>query len=157
MRAPDTDDPVLVFLESAVGAKLEADRRKQRADELEWRATRMTAQLSADPKGGGADQQEILAMLADARTEELNAIRAAEKQRKKVEEFVSKITPTVLREIIALRYLSCADWNTVQRKLRAVGLYYSDRHLSRLHDAALERARALWVCETAEEGRGETG
>lgn len=157
MRAVDNDDPARRFLESALSAELEARRRKERADELERKAERLTAQLSAAPRGGGSDHQEMLAILADARTLELEAMREAEKQRKRVETFIARIESPVQRAILVYRYLSFCGWRTVQKKLREAGLYYSDRQITRLHGAALGSARTLWGADHAEGHKEETG
>lgn len=151
MRRTQTSDPARQFLESALTAELEIRRRRERADEIEGRVKRVTAQLSAQPRGGGRDQQEMLALLADARTRELEAVREAEEQRQKVEAFIARIPSPVQREVLALRYLSFCGWRTVQRKLQAVGLYYSERQITRFHGAALNEARRLYEQDHPEE------
>ena len=155
MRRTQTSDPARQFLESALAAELEIRRRKERADEIEGRVKRVTAQLSAQPRGGGKDQQEMLAVLADARTRELEAVREAEEQRQKVEAFIARIPSPVQREVLALRYLSFCGWKTVQKKLQAVGLYYSERQITRHHGAALNEARRLYAQESLDRSEGE--
>ena len=93
------------FLESPRRYEAEARLKGQRARELEERCKRVTAAFSDMPRGGTADRGELLAMWADARTEEVKAVRRAEEQRSRVEKLLAGIEDPVGREILMLRYV----------------------------------------------------
>ena len=131
------------FLESPRRYEAEARLKGQRARELEERCKRVTAAFSDMPRGGTADRGELLAMWADARTEEVKAVRRAEEQRSRVEKLLAGIEDPVGREILMLRYVFHCSWREVQRRLEQEGNYYSERHLYRLHDGAIEEARRI--------------
>lgn len=140
------------FLESAQFCDSEVQRCKQKADELEAKCSRLTAQINAMPGGGGPDQNDLLAAYADARTKELEAAKEAEEQRERVKALIARIDKPLYREILTLRYLSYHSWNDVRKRLRKAGYYYSERNLFYLHRQALqvvgrllEKARELWT------------
>ena len=53
--------------------------------------------------------------------------------------------------MLKLRYLDCLSWERVQELLSRSGVFYSDRHIYRLHGEALEAARRLWAQDNKEE------
>lgn len=137
-------DPVRRFLTSAVEAKLEIARHKMRAEELESRCTKVTASMSGMPGGGGADAQALWAALADERTKEHEAELRETEAYHRVESFIDKLPSSTHRTILRLRYLNDMDWVKVQMQLYDAGIFYSERHIYRLHGEALESARELW-------------
>ena len=138
------NDPVRQFLESAQFCDSEVQECKQKADELEAKCSRLTAQINAMPGGGGSDQNDLLAAYADARTKELEAAKEAEEQRERVKALIARINKPLYREILTLRYLSYHSWNDVRKRLRKAGYYYSERNLYYLHERALEEAQRKW-------------
>ena len=137
-------DPVITFLRSATAAKLEVSRRSRRIQILESQCTRVTTALHPVAVGGGNDREVLLAELADARDEEDLAIRRELEQYRTVSLFIDHISDPISRFILRLRYLEGCTWTDAQRKLYQDGTYYSERHLRRLHNKALDEARALW-------------
>lgn len=137
-------DSVRKFLASAMEAKLEIARHKMRAEELESRCTKVTASMSGMPGGGGADAQALWAALADERAKEREAELRETEAYHRVEEFIDKLPNSDHRAILRLRYLSGMGWVNVQMKLYDAGIFYSERHIFRLHGEALESARELW-------------
>lgn len=139
-------DPVVTFLRSATAAKLEVSRRSRRIQILESQCTRITTAPRPTAGGGGGrnDRKELLAELADARDEESLAIRQELEQYRTVSCFIDHIQDPISRFILRLRYLEGCTWTDAQRKLYQDGTYYSERHLRRLHNKALDEAQALW-------------
>lgn len=138
-------DPVRRFLESAIEAKIDAARLKRRVTELESRCQKMTAQMKANPGGGKSDIQELWALLADEVEREKAAQRAALEQYHTVEAFITRLSKPTHRAILKLRYLGGLGWVKVQQELYKQGIFYSERHISRLHNYALDEAFELWV------------
>ena len=137
------EERVKQILESVRFAELEVRLRKARADELEARCRRLTAPIGARSGGGGEDRGELLALWADARTQELEAARQMVERRKMVEGLIARVRGAVLREILTLRYLTQLTWRQVQLRLQRSGYYYSERNLYYLHRKALAAAAAL--------------
>lgn len=136
--------PVKEFLESAIEAKVEAARLKRRVAELESRCQKMTAQMKDVPGGGRADNQALWVLLAEEIEREKAAHRGALEQYRTVETFIAHLSKPVHRALLRLRYLEGLGWVKVQQELYKQGIFYSERHISRLHAYALEEARALW-------------
>lgn len=136
--------PVKLFLESAIEAKIDAARLKRRVTELESRCQKMTAQAGDGAGGGKADSQELWALLADEIEREKAAQRAALEQYRTVDAFISYLSKPTHRAILRLRYLEGLGWVKVQQELYKQGIFYSERHISRLHNYALDEALALW-------------
>lgn len=157
MRMADRKpDPVRDFLRSAVETRIEVKRHQRRIALLESQCTKVTAASSAAPGGGSPDhgRESLWAALADARAEEERLMKAALERHRSVEQFIKDIPDTQHRTLLRLRYLEGMSWTKLQFALCDEGVYYSDRHLRRMHDAALESARELWA---AREGREEAG
>jgi hypothetical protein len=150
MITETNNDPVLDFLSSAIEAKLEIIRHRMRAEELESRCTKVTASMSGMPGGGNSDAQLLWSTLVDERDKE----RAAEKREtevyRSVENFISEIPNKTYRAILKLRYLNGLEWVNVQMKMYEAGIFYSERHIYRLHDCAIEAARELWRTKEAQ-------
>lgn len=132
------------FLESVQEAKAEIARHRTRALELESRCEKVTASMSGMPRGGGSDSQLLWATLADFRNKEFEAERRELEAYKSVEEFIDKIPYRKHRTVLRLKYLECLSWVKVQLKMYEVGDFYSERHVYRLHEKALESAERLW-------------
>ena len=141
-----TPDPVKDFLRSAVERRIEVKRHKRRLALLESQCTQIPAPPSAAPGGGGDThgRESLWAALADAREEEARLIKAELEQYRTVELFIKYIPDTTHRTLLRLRYLEGMSWTKLQFALCDEGVYYSDRHLRRIHDAAVEEARKLW-------------
>ena len=139
-------DSVVDFLRSAVESRLDIKRHRRRMALLESQCTRVTASLSGMPGGGGDvhSKESLWATLADAREEEERLIRAEIEQHKSVELFIRYIPNPMHRSLLRLRYLEGMSWTRLQFALCDEGIYYSDRHLRRIHDAALASAEELW-------------
>lgn len=143
-------DPVREFLNSATEAKLEIMRHRMRAEELECRCTKVTASMSGMPGGGNSDAQQLWATLADERTKEREAEKRETETYRQVEEFINKLPNSDHRAVLRLRYLNGMGWVNVQMKLYEAGIFYSERHIYRLHGDALEAARELWTLSEGE-------
>lgn len=132
------------FLESAIEAKTEIQRFKSRVAELESRCEKVTPGMSGMPGGGGSDAQAMWSLLADERAKLLESIKQELKAYHSVEAFINEIPDRYHRAILRLRYLSSMGWVGVQMKLYESGVFYSERHIYRLHDEALDSAAELW-------------
>lgn len=151
-----TTDPVKGFLASVAEARIEERRLRLRVKRLETQAMKLTASLTGMPRGNG-DSGNLLASLADMRIASEKAIVEAEKTEERVAAFIEKLSNPTSRIILKLRYCDCLDWTdrphqrSVTSELRKAGLYYSDRHLYRLHGIALNEARELYYKENGNE------
>lgn len=136
--------PIKEFLESAIEAKIDAARLKRRVTELESRCQKTTTQMGDGAGGCNADSQELWALLADEVEREKAAQRAALEQYHTVETFIAHLRKPTHRAILRLRYLEGLGWVKVLQELYKQGIFYSERHISRLHNHALDEALALW-------------
>ena len=132
------------LLESVQEAKLEIARHRARAMELESRCTKMTAGMSGMPGGGGSDAQLLWSTLADYRDKEFEAEERELEAYRSVEEFISMLPSRKHRTVLRLKYLDCLSWVKVQMKMYDIGDFYSERHIYRIHDKALESAEEVW-------------
>ena len=142
-------DPVREFLRSGLEARLEVRRHQRRTEELESRCTRLVAQMTGMPAGGGSGLEATWAALADERQEEQRLVQAELDQYHAVERFIARLGDPVCRTVLRLRYLEGLSWTQLQKRLYQDGLYYSERQIFRLHGAALQEARDLWPKEQA--------
>lgn len=137
---------VVGFLESAEAATLEVRRLRRRLDELEARRERLQTRK-------GAAARKIAQRLADEQARELAVVGEELESYRRVEAFVAQMPEKTHRTILRRRYLDIGkSWTEIQDDLARDGLYYSQRHLLRLHTQALEAARKLWD-QDREEGR----
>lgn len=135
------------FLRSGLEAKVEARRHMRRVEALESLCTRVTASPQSLPGGGGVDRETLLASLADARTEAERAVQAELAQYRTVEGFIAGLPDPTSRIVLRLRCLEGRSWADVQRSLYEDGVYYSERHLRRLYQRALDEAQERWEVE----------
>lgn len=150
-------DPVREFLESVRTAKYEQHRCELRLEQLEAECTSITARLSGDPGGGTTDVHHdgAWATMAQTRIDLKNAYEDAKRRERDVEEFISQIPDVRHRAVLSLYYVSLLKWPRVVEEMEKCGLYYSDRHIFRLHGDALQSARILWTSQHAGEGEKE--
>lgn len=142
-------EDVKEFLLSAREAALELVRHRERVKQLEWRCRRLSRDEFGTRGGGNYDSgDEMLAMLADARDEELRALAREQERLRQVERFIEGVEGEgVLRMVLRLRYLEFLPWLQVQRAMNKAGVWYSERQTMRLHAKALEAAAARWEKE----------
>lgn len=143
-------DPVRVFLSSVAEARIEARRLRFRRQRLEAAATRVTANITGMP-GGGGDRERLLVQLADLQDDCERARLQAEHQEERVAAFINMLQDPVSRVILKLRYCECLPWlladrpkRTVQGEMAKVGYVYEKSQLYRLHGKALNEARELY-------------
>ena len=142
-------DPCRAFLDSYREAKFEVRRLGEKLQQLTARVTKMTATLSDEPKGGGADRNQLLAAFADATASVQKKYCAAIKRQQDVENFIDSVGGDLNRIILRLRYVELMRWPDIQKKMEEANLYYTDRHLFRLHGEALNAARREWERRTS--------
>lgn len=148
----NTKDPVREFLDSVRTARVEYNRLSEKIRGLEAQCMSVTATLSATPGGGGGgDAEKMWAALADESARLYPLLKAAMEQERRVENFIDRIPNDSYRLMLKLRYLDCLSWERVQELLSRSGVFYSDRHIYRLHGEALEAARRLWAQDNKEE------
>ena len=137
---------VVDFLESAEAAALEVKRLRRRLDELKERRGQLQTQK-------GAVARRIAQRIADEQARELAVVSEELESYRRVEAFVAQMPEKTHRTILRRRYLDNGkSWTEIQDDLARDGVYYSQRHLLRLHTQALEAARKLWD-QDREEGR----
>lgn len=139
-------DPVKEFLRSAIEARIDLRRHKKRVAELDAQCKRLAANLNGMPGGGGDKHghENVWNLLADAREQEMLAMRRAEEQKRTVECFINCLPIALHRSILKLKYIDDLTWVRVQFALYEEGVYYDERHIRRIHYAALQAAHDLW-------------
>lgn len=61
-----------------------------------------------------------------------------------VDDFIDEVPDMTSRAILRYRYLLHLKWEDVMQRLNECHLYYSDRHLTRLHERAIREAREIY-------------
>lgn len=139
---------VLHFLESAEAAALESRRLQRRLDGLCERREQLRPQ-----KGPAA--RRLAKLIDEERARELAATEKELENYRRVEAFLERIPDGTHRTILRRKYLDVGrSWTEIHEKLAEDGLFYSERHIMRLHTQAVEAAQMLWNRER-EEGAGE--
>ncbi len=138
------------FLESAASATLEVRRLHRRLDALDERRENLRLEK-------GAVARKLSRLIDDERKRELTVVNEELESYRRVEAFVARVPKRVYRTILRRRYLDVGkSWTEIQDALADDGLFYSHRHLLRLHAEALEAAQKLWREERKwEEAVGE--
>ena len=138
-------DPVRAYLNSVLESRMEVSRLKRKLAVLEERATSITSQLTGMPRGGSADRDAVLAALADAAGEYYRRLAEAERRELEVVRFIDSVPTQEHRIILRLRYIDRKGWSKVLAALNEAGLAITERHMFRLHGAALREARGLYA------------
>ena len=135
---------VVDFLESASAATLEVKRLHRRLEALDERRGKLRAQ-------SGATAKRITKLLALEREREVLLIGEELANYRRVEEFLARVPEMTHRTILRRRSLDVGkSWDEIRDDLAADGLFYSPRHMQRLHTQALEAAQKLWTTEREE-------
>ena len=139
---------VLGFLESAGTAALESRRLRRMMDGLGEQQGQLRLQK-------GAAVRTMARLLGEEQERTLAAAKKELESYRKVEAFLNRIPDGTHRTILRRRYLDVGlNWTEIRDRLAEDGLYYSERHIIRLHTQAVEAARMLWERER-EEGESE--
>ncbi len=135
---------VVEFLESAGAATLETLRLRRRLEALETRRESLRLQ-------NGAVARKLTRLIQDECGREADVMREELECYRRVEAFVARVPDRLHRTILRRRYLDVGkSWAEIRDELAKDGLYYSQRHLLRLHTDALEAAQRLWNMERRE-------
>ena len=132
------------FLGSVRHARLEQERLTERVLELEAQCTRLTAQMRQTPGGGTTDTQMQWASLADERRRLTRQMYRAQRQEREVQNLIDRVRPELYRDILTLRYIDLRSCPETAEIMARTGGPQSERHLQRLHGAALQAAQRLW-------------
>ena len=136
---------VVEFLESAGAAALEERRLQRRVEALETRRSGLRV-------SNGAVARKLAQMILAEREREIEVVNEELESYRRVEEFVARVPGRVNRTILRRKYLDVGkSWTEIGEELARDGLYYSQRHLLRLHTQAVEAAGKLWDEERGEE------
>lgn len=138
------------FLSSVRHARLEQERLTERVLELEAQCTRLTAQTCQTPGGGNSDTQMQWSVLADERRRLTMQMYRAQQQERAVQAFIDRVQPELYRDILTLRYIDLRSWPETAELMSKAGGPQSERHIQRLHGAALLEAQRVWDKEEAE-------
>ena len=129
---------VVGFLESAGAAAMESRRLQRRVESL-------TEQQSKLLSRKGAAARKLTRLIDTERTRELALMEQELESYRAVEKFLAKIPDGAHRTILRRRYLDVGlSWTEIRDRLAQDGLYYSQRHIIRLHTQAVEAASELW-------------
>lgn len=139
------------YLRSVRHAQLEQTRLTERVLAMEAQCTRLTAQIRQTPGGGDHDAQLQWAALADERRRLTRQMHRAMRQEREVQTFLDRVKPELYRDILTLRYVDRLCWPEVAAALSRAGHEYSERHILRLHGAALQAAQKVWALEKEKE------
>lgn len=150
-------DPARAFLESVREARFNEARCMEKIALAEARCTQVTAQMSRAPGGhGDVHKDGPRAALSDLRSLLGQLYREAVKQELAVEQFVASLDNDLHRIILRLKYIDLLHWPQVQAKMEERGIYYTERHILRLHGDALQAARAKWAELHPDETKGDS-
>ena len=141
-------DDVRVFLEGAKDIHLKTADLRERVRNLDSAAQRVTANLNGMPRGGGADREQLLSALADARGRLILDIAEEEERKIEIGDFIDRVpTSAAGRAVLRRRYLHYESWKAVRKWLCAHQMSYSADGVYYLHREALTAARKLWEKE----------
>ena len=155
-------DEARAFLRSVRALRSERLQAERRIEQLRTEAEHITTsyKLIGNVSGGGDQHKDaLLAELADRSTELEEKIRALWRREALVDTFIERIPDARHRAILRLRYIDCLPWPKVQAALEALGFWYDERQIFRLHGAALQIARGMypdWVKQHPELKEEET-
>lgn len=136
---------VVEFLESAEAATLEGRRLQRRLEALEMRRDGLKIR-------GGAVARKLDKLILAEREREVAVVHEELESYRRVEAFVARVPGRVNRTILRRKYLDVGrSWTEIGEELARDGLFYSQRHLLRLHAQAVEAAQKLWDEERGEE------
>lgn len=148
-----TKSEVRSFLRSVRSARLERRQAERSLELLRTEAERITASFSLAGGGGGdAHRDALLIELADRGKELEGVIRRQWAREREVEGFINQLPDERHRAVLRLRYVECLSWPKVLAGMQAVGLWYEERQMFRLHGAALREARKLWERKAEDNG-----
>ena len=126
------------FLESAGTAALECKRLRRRLKVL----TERRAEFQTQRRAGA---RKIARLICDEWERELAAVEREQERYRTVEAFLEQIPDEMYRMILRRRYLDVGlSWEEIRERLEEDGVFYSQRHITRLHTQALEAAQLLW-------------
>jgi len=141
-------DDVRLFLEGAKDIHLKTADLKERVRNLDSAAQRVTANLNGMPRGGGADREQLLSALADARDRLVLDIAEEEQRKIEIGDFIDRVpTSAAGRAVLRRRYLHYESWKSVRKWLAAHQMSYSAQSVYRIHGEAISAARVLWSRE----------
>lgn len=136
---------VVEFLESAEAATLEGRRLQRRLETLETRRDGLKIR-------GGAVARKLEKLILAEREREVALVHEELENYRRVEAFVARVPGRVNRTILRRKYLDVGrSWTEIGEELARDGVFYSQRHLLRLHAQAVEAAQKLWDEERGEE------
>ena len=144
------DMTVRQFLNGVREAKAEVRNLQRKLLELKTASENVTAHWKDVPGGGGSadsHKDEIVNALCDLNTAYGEKVLAYLRYIEETEAFIDTVSGFENRLILQLRYVDCMKWDTIEATMRRMGIYYSTRHITRLHGYALlaaERAWAVW-------------
>lgn len=136
--------PVTLFLRGAKDASIQAARHNERALNLWDACTRVTSSASGMPGGGGSTKEDKLVLYCDACQAELNSLWEERNKQQEIAEFINLIPGDTERFVLQFRYLDYLSWPRICVMLEGVGIYYSERHIKRLHKQAIISAAKIY-------------
>lgn len=138
-------DELRCFLEGAKDAHLKCADLRDRVRTLDGAARRVTANLNGMPRNGGADREQLLSALADARARLLLDMTDEEQRKIDIADFIDRVpTSAAGRAVLRRRYLHYESWKSVRKWLAAHQMSYSAQSVYRIHGEAINAARLLW-------------
>lgn len=147
-------DETRQFLESVRRTQEALAAAEGRVEALRCAATRTTTAWSEAPGGGGDVHKDgLVAALADAESACEEARAQAVIAVQAVSAFLARLPEDTCQQLLYLRYVALLPWGQVDEHLRKQGIYYSARHITRLHGQALNAARRLRQAEKKDEGK----
>jgi len=110
------------------------NRLEERLLELETEATRITTQLTWEPKGTGSTDKlsTLVAQIVDTRDEINRQLREAYSRQMAIEAAIDKL-PEREKYLVRARYIELHSWEQI-----AVDMAYSWQHIHRIHSRALK-------------------
>lgn len=140
MQEDTNKDPVRSFLSSYWEMRKEGERLERRIEEMTAQAEKVTSVISDTPRGGKKETgNPVWDALVDTKTRCGENMVAALKREAEIEAFIRSLDGPVIRQLLRYRYLELMSWEQM-----AAEMNYTERHIYRLHGAALKEARRVW-------------
>lgn len=122
------------LLNGAYLIELRIAAKEDQIKDLRERAEKVTTMMSDMPRGGGArGMDDIVAKIADLKTEIANDTKKLIERRKTIRCAINELDDIRFQTVLELRYLNGLEWDELARKIG-----YERRYILKIHGWALK-------------------
>lgn len=128
------------FLFGYLDAKRDLEILQQKKSIIENELLPRSPNMSGMPSGhAGSDRMAEYIIKLDEMQQKINeAIERACDRMKEIDEVISKVEDTTLKQVLFYRYIKGCKWDDIEETIN-----YTERHLRRLKDRALEEVAKI--------------